>query len=165
MHDDRGHFEFLILEGAQAGLSWSTILRKRGGYAQVFARFDPSRVARFTESRARALASDDRIVRNRRKIASAIQNARAFVEVQREFGGFDAYVRGELGGEVTGRPRKRLLDVPATTPAALRLSRDLQRRGFGFVGPTIVYAYMQAVGLVNDHLTGCFRRRQVAEME
>ncbi len=158
-HSDRRHFEFLVLEGAQAGLSWTTILHRRANYSRAFAAFDPARVARFTPARVRTLLHDPGIIRNRQKIESAVRNARAFLGIQQEFGSFDAYVQTYAAG--TGRrPAPRTLaDVPAYSPESVALSRELRRRGFGFVGPTIVYAYMQAVGLVNDHVVGCFRRR------
>ncbi len=161
VHDDRRHFEFLTLEGAQAGLSWSTILNKRAGYARAFAGFDPTRVARFTPARVRALADDPGIVRNRRKIASTVQNARAFLTVQREFGSFDRYVRAAAAATTPRRAPRSLREVPATSPESDRLGRDLQARGFSFVGSTIVYSYLQAVGIVNDHLVGCYRRREL----
>ena len=164
VHDDRRHFEFLVLEGAQAGLSWSTILHKRPGYARAFARFDPARVAGFDARRVHRLLQDPSIVRNRRKVASAVQNARAFLEVQREFGSFDRYAWGFVGGAPQQNRWKRAGQVPATTPVADRWSRDLRARGFGFVGPTIVYAHMQAVGMVNDHLVDCFRYRTVSSL-
>jgi DNA-3-methyladenine glycosylase I len=157
VHDDRRHFEFLVLEGAQAGLSWLTILRKRSGYERAFGSFDPVRVARFSEARVDRLTRDAGIVRNRRKIVSAVRNARAFLAVQREFGSFDRYA----WAFVDGRPRQNRwrtsAEIPATSEDSDRFSDDLKRRGFGFVGSTIVYAHMQAVGMVNDHLTGCFR--------
>jgi DNA-3-methyladenine glycosylase I len=159
VHDDRVFFEFLVLEGAQAGLSWSTILNKREGYRRAFARFDPSRVARFREADAARLLADASIVRNRAKIASAIGNARAFLDVQGEFGSFDAYVWRAVGGSPRQNAWRSLHDVPAVTPQATALSRDLASRGFRFVGPTIVYAFMQATGLVNDHLVTCPRWR------
>ncbi len=161
VHDDRRHVEFLTLEGAQAGLSWSTILAKRPGYRRAFAGFDPRRAARFTAARLRALAADPAIVRNRRKIASVVQNALAFLAVQREFRSFDSHVRGFLGSRPRWRPRRDPGTVPARTPESDRWSRDLKRRGFSFVGSTIIYADMQAVGLVNDHLRGCYRRGQI----
>ena len=160
-HDERTLFEFLILEGAQAGLSWDTILRKRENYRRAFAGFDPIKVARFNQAKVARLLADPGIVRNTLKVASAIANARAFLGVQREFGGFDAY----LWRFVDGKPRKnnwrRTGDVPARTPESDALSHDLKIRGFRFAGSTICYAYMQAVGLVNDHLADCFRRRQI----
>ncbi len=155
VHDDRRLFEMLILEGAQAGLSWSTILRKRAGYRRAFARFDPRRVARFDARRRAALLRDPGIVRNRLKIDSTISNARAFLAVQREFGSFDRYLWAFVGGRavVTRRRGGRL---PARTALSDRISRDLARRGFRFVGTTIVYAYLQAVGVVDDHARDCF---------
>ena len=162
VHDDRRLFEFLILEGAQAGLSWSTILNKRENYWRAFARFDPKKVARFGAREARRLLADAGIVRNRLKIESTIGNARAFLEVQREFGSFDAYLWAFVGGRPLQNPRRRMKQVPARTPDSDALSKDLKRRGFRFVGSTIVYAFMQAVGMVNDHLTICFRRAQLA---
>jgi DNA-3-methyladenine glycosylase I len=155
VHDDRVLFEFLILEGAQAGLSWETILRKRDAYRRAFAGFDPKKVARFTPARVEALMRDEGIVRNRLKIESAVTNARAFLAVQREFGSFDAYVWRFVGGE----PRVNRGDrVPAKTAQSDALSKDLLRRGFKFVGSTISYAYMQAVGMVDDHAPYCFRK-------
>ena len=161
VHDDRRHFEFLLLEGAQAGLSWSTILHKRDGYARAFSDFDPLRVARFSAARVARLCADPSIVRNRRKIEAAVKNARAFVAVQREFGSFDRYAWGFVGGRPRQNRWRLPRQVPATTAESDAFSRDLQRRGFGFVGSTIVYAHMQAVGMVNDHLASCFRYRQV----
>ncbi len=159
VHDDRLLFEFLILEGAQAGLSWETILRKRERYREVFAGFDPARVARFTPARVERLLRDEGIIRNRLKIESAITNARAFLDVQREFGSFDAYVWRFVDGKPrVNRPRS-MKEVPPRTAESDALSRDLIRRGFRFVGSTICYAFMQAVGLVDDHTVGCFRSR------
>jgi DNA-3-methyladenine glycosylase I len=158
VHDDRVHFEFLILEGAQAGLSWSTILRKRENYRKAFAGFDPVKVARFSPARVKALLDDPGIVRNRLKVEGAVRNAKAFLAIQREFGSFDAYVWRFVGGRPrVNRPRS-LSDVPASTPASDALSKDLKRRGFTFVGTTILYAYMQAVGLVDDHVVGCISK-------
>ncbi|HQR29136.1 MAG TPA: DNA-3-methyladenine glycosylase I [Anaeromyxobacteraceae bacterium] len=158
VHDDRTHFEFLLLEGAQAGLSWITVLRKREAYRRAFARFDPEAVARLGRADVARLLADPGIVRNRLKVESAIGNARAFLALQEEAGSFDAWVwRFVDGRPVQGRWRS-LAEVPAATPAAEALSRELRRRGFRFVGPTIAYAYMQATGLVNDHLLRCFRR-------
>ena len=156
-HDDRTLFEFLILEGAQAGLSWITILRKRDAYRRAFAGFDPATVAGFDEARVADLLADPGIVRNRLKINAAVGNARAFLAVQREFGSFDAYVWGFAGGQPLVNNWATLDEVPAETAESRALSADLKRRGFRFVGPTIMYAYMQAVGLVNDHLVTCFR--------
>lgn len=160
-HDDRRHFEFLLLEGAQAGLSWAIVLKKREGYRRAFADFDPEKVARFTQDRIGRLAVDEGIVRHRQKIEAAVQNARAFLAVRDEFGTFDAYCWRYVGGKPKVNRWKTAKQVPATSPESDALSKDLKRRGFGFVGSTIVYAYMQAVGLVNDHLVDCFRYRQV----
>lgn len=157
VHDDAVLFEFLTLEGAQAGLSWETILRKRDAYRDAFLGFDPARVARFPPSRIERLLQNPGIVRNRLKIASTVGNAKAFVRVQREFGSFDAYLWGIAGGLPRVNRRRTLGEVPARTPESDALSRDLLRRGFKFVGSTICYAFMQAVGLVNDHTVDCFR--------
>ncbi|HYL70336.1 MAG TPA: DNA-3-methyladenine glycosylase I [Candidatus Dormibacteraeota bacterium] len=155
VHDDRRLFEMLTLEGAQAGLSWSTILRKRAGYRRAFANFDPRRVARFDARRRAALRRNPGIVRNRLKIESTVSNARAFLAVQREFGSFERYLWSFVGGRpLLNRPRGRL---PARTPLSDRVSRDLKKRGFRFVGSTIIYAFPQAVGVVNDHARGCLR--------
>ena len=162
VHDDRVLFEFLLLEGAQAGLAWITILRKREGYRKAFANFDPARVARFDRRRRERLLRNEGIVRNRLKVESATTNAKAFLAVQKEFGSFDAYVWAFVGGRPIQNRRRRMADVPAVTPEAEALSRDLKRRAFRFVGPTIGYAFMQAVGMVNDHLTTCFRHRPLA---
>ncbi len=161
VHDDHTLFEFLILEGAQAGLSWETILRKRTRYREVFAGFDPARVARFTEARVARLLRDPGIVRNRLKVESAVTNARAFLAVQREAGSFDAYVWRFVGGAPKVTRWRAPGQVPARTTESDALSKDLQRRGFRFVGSTICYAFMQAVGMVNDHTTGCFRYREL----
>jgi DNA-3-methyladenine glycosylase I len=156
VHDDRLLFEMLTLEGAQAGLSWSTILRKRVGYRRAFARFEPRKVARFDARRRAALRRDAGIVRNRLKIESTVSNARAFLAVQREFGSFDRYLWSYVAGKpIVNRPRSGA--VPARTPLSDQVSRDLVKRGFRFVGTTIVYAFLQAVGVVNDHARGCFR--------
>ena len=156
VHDDRRLFEMLTLEGAQAGLSWSTILRKRAGYRRAFARFEPRKVARFDARRRAALRRDAGIVRNRLKIESTVSNARAFLAVQREFGSFDRYLWSYVAGKpIINRPRSGA--VPAHTPLSDQVSRDLVKRGFRFVGTTIVYAFLQAVGVVNDHARGCFR--------
>jgi DNA-3-methyladenine glycosylase I len=160
VHDDRIHFEFLLLEGAQAGLSWAIVLKKREGYRRAFSQFDPEKVARYTSKRIEKLMVDPGIVRNRLKIAGAVRNARAFLEIQKEFGTFDAYCWRFVGG----RPkvnRWTTMGIPATTPESDALSKDLKRRGFTFVGSTVIYAYMQAVGLVNDHLVDCFRYREI----
>jgi DNA-3-methyladenine glycosylase I len=159
VHDDRVLFEFLTLEGAQAGLSWETILNKRDAYRRAFAEFDPAKVARFTPARLERLLKNPGIVRNRLKVASAVTNARAFLAVQKEFGSFDAYLWRFVNGKpIVGR-RIGLKDIPARTAESDALSRDLLKRGFKFVGSTICYAYMQAVGLVNDHAVDCFRFR------
>jgi len=158
VHDDRRHFEFLTLEGAQAGLSWSTILRKREGYRRLFEGFDPVRVAAFGEADVQRLLGDPGIVRHRGKIESTISNARALLAVAGEFGSFDGYVWEFVGGRPIVGNWEGLGDLPSSTPEATELSRDLKRRGFRFVGPTTVYAYLQAAGLVDDHVRGCFRR-------
>ncbi|HJZ79902.1 MAG TPA: DNA-3-methyladenine glycosylase I [Pyrinomonadaceae bacterium] len=159
VHDDRTLFEFLILEGAQAGLSWETILRKRENYRRAFDNFQVAKVAGYDQKRVARLLSDAGIIRNRLKIAAAIQNARAFLSLQKEFGSFDKYVWSFVGGKP--RRRKRGLGVPVTTPESDQLSRDLRARGFKFVGSTICYSFMQAVGMVNDHDPACFRYREV----
>jgi DNA-3-methyladenine glycosylase I len=161
VHDDRVFFEFLILEGAQAGLSWSTILDKRDGYREAFAAFDPAKVARFDAKRIAKLIANPAIVRNRLKIESSITNARAFLDVQRECGSFDHYVWTFVGGQPLRNRWRSLTDVPARTDTSDALSRDLKQRGFRFVGTTIMYAFMQATGLVNDHLVGCPRWKGV----
>ena len=160
-HDDRVHFEFLMLEGAQAGLSWETILRKRAAYRAAFAGFDPAAVAKFDTRDVRRLMKDAGIVRNRLKIESAVRNARAFLAVQEEFGSFDAYVWRFVGGGPLRNRWRALKEVPARTEESDAMSKDLRRRGFNFVGSTICYAYMQAVGMVNDHLVGCFRHAEL----
>ena len=160
-HDDRVFFEFIVLEGAQAGLSWSTILNKRDGYRRAFADFEPARVARYTAARVDKLVLDAGIVRHRGKIASAVSNARAFLAVQEEHGTFDKYVWSFVGGQPRVNRWRSPRQVPAATPQSDALSKDLQRRGFTFVGSTICYAFMQATGLVNDHLVSCFRYTEV----
>ena len=155
VHDDRVFFEFLVLEGAQAGLSWSTILDKRDGYREAFAGFDPARVARFDAKRIAKLIANPAIVRNRLKVESCVSNARAFLELQRECGSFDRYVWAFVGGRPIRNRWRSLREVPARTELSDALSRDLKRRGFRFVGSTIMYAFMQATGLVNDHLVSC----------
>ncbi len=157
VHDDQKLFEFLILEGAQAGLSWSTILNRRENYRKAFARFDPKRVAKFTARDVARLLKDAGIIRNRLKIESAIRNAKAFLAVQKEFGSFDAYVWQFADREPDKARRKNFGDVPARTEQSDAMSKDLKRRGFNFVGSTICYAFMQATGIANDHLTTCFR--------
>ncbi|NLL37186.1 MAG: DNA-3-methyladenine glycosylase I [Fretibacterium sp.] len=161
LRDDQKLFEFLILEGAQAGLSWLTILRRREGYCSAFAGFDPEAVARFQERDVARLLKDEGIIRNRRKIESAVNNARAFLEVAREFGSFSDYIWGFLEGRPLVGSWRTAQEVPAFTPLAETISRDMKKRGFSFFGPTICYAYMQAVGMVNDHLLSCFRRREL----
>jgi DNA-3-methyladenine glycosylase I len=163
-HDDRRHFEFLILEAAQAGLSWSIVLNKREGYRRAFSQFDPKKVARYSQARIDKLTADPGIVRNRAKIAAAVRNAHAFLVVQKEFGSFDAY----CWQFVDRRPRQNrwtsLREIPATTPESDAFSRDLKRRGFSFVGSTVIYGHMQAVGMVNDHLIDCFRYRDIRRL-
>jgi DNA-3-methyladenine glycosylase I len=162
VHDEQTLFEFLTLEGAQAGLSWSIILKKRENYQRAFTGFDARKVSRFTARKVARLLRDPGIVRNRLKIASTVGNARAFLAVQREFGSFDAYVWRFVGGKPRQNKRRSLRQLPARTPESDALSKDLQRRGFRFVGSTICYAFMQAVGMVNDHVVTCFRYRALA---
>ena len=162
VHDDRTLFEFLILEGAQAGLSWSTILKKRDNYRQAFDHFDARKIAHYDARKIARLFADPGIVRNRRKIEAAIQNARAFLAVQREFGSFDAYLWRFVGGRAKQNAWQTLDQIPAQTPESVAMSKDLVKRGFRFVGPTICYALMQAVGMVNDHVESCFRYKKVA---
>ena len=157
VHDDPVHFEFLVLEGAQAGLSWSTILKRRAGYRKAFAGFDAAKVARFTPARVEKLLADPGIIRNRAKVEATVRNARAFLDVQKEFGSFDAYIWGFVGGRPILNTWRRTAQVPALSATSEAVSDDLRRRGFGFVGPTIIYAHLQATGLVNDHLVSCFR--------
>jgi DNA-3-methyladenine glycosylase I len=156
VHDDRRLFEFLILEGAQAGLSWWTVLRKREAYQRAFDHFDPARVARFRTARVAALLQDPGIIRNRAKVASAVENAKAFLDVQREHGSFDAFAWSFVGGKPIRRRPRTPKEVPATTPESDAFSKALRARGFRFVGSTICYAFMQACGLVDDHVQGCF---------
>jgi DNA-3-methyladenine glycosylase I len=165
VHDDRVLFEFLILEGAQAGLSWSTILKKRENYRRALDRFDARKIAKYNARKVKALLADAGIVRNRLKIAATIQNAKAFLAVQEEFGSFDSYIWQFVGGKPIQNARKSLKEVPARTPESDAMSQDLLKRGFKFVGSTICYAYMQAVGMVNDHSADCFRHRQCARMK
>jgi DNA-3-methyladenine glycosylase I len=161
VHDDRRHFEFLVLEAAQAGLSWSTVLKKREGYRRAFVEFDPEKVARFTAKRVEKLMLNAGIIRNRLKIEAAVKNARTFLTVQKEFGSFDAYA----WQFVDGRPRvnkwKAMREIPSTSPQSDAFSKDLKKRGFSFVGSTVIYAHMQAVGMVNDHLVTCFRYQEL----
>ena len=161
LHDDRMLFEFLILEGAQAGLSWNTILNKRENYRSAFDDFDPATVAGYGDAKVESLLADAGIVRNRLKIASAIGNAKAFLKVVEEAGSFDSYIWGFVGGSPINNNRKSMSEVPATTAESDAMSKDLKARGFKFVGSTICYAYMQATGMVNDHTVDCFRHQQV----
>lgn len=162
VHDDRLLFEFLILEGAQAGLSWDTVLAKRERYRKVYDGFDPAKVARYREAKCATLLADAGIVRNRLKVASSVSNARAFLEVQKEFGSFDRYVWGFVKGRPLVNRWRELRQIPARTAASDALSKDLKKRGFRFVGSTICYAFMQATGMVNDHLVTCFRYRELS---
>ncbi len=164
VYDDALQFEFLVLEGAQAGLSWSTILNKREGYRKAFADFDVTKVARFTDKRIERLLANPAIVRNRLKVRSAVTNARAFLAVQEEFGSFSDYIWDFVGGKPVQNRFRKDSDIPATSPESDALSKDLKRRGFKFVGSTIMYAHMQATGLVNDHVTGCFRYKPCAAL-
>jgi DNA-3-methyladenine glycosylase I len=159
-HDETVFFEFLTLEGAQAGLSWDTILRKRDRYREVFAHFDPQRVVRFTSARVEKILTDAGIIRNRQKVTSTVSNAKAFLRVQDEFGSFDAYVWRFVDGTPVRSHWKRSSEIPASTPISDALSKDLRKRGFGFVGTTICYSFMQAVGLVDDHIMACFKYRK-----
>ncbi len=164
VRDDRTQFEFLVLEGAQAGLSWSTILNKRSGYRKNFAGFDPEKVARFTKKRIEKILLDPAIVRNRLKVESAVVNAKAFLEVQEEFGSFCDYIWRFVDGRPIQNRIRKDSDTPATSPESDALSKDLKKRGFKFVGSTIMYAHMQATGMVNDHVVSCFRHRPCAEL-
>ena len=161
VHEDRTHFEFLILEGAQAGLSWTTILRKRENYRKAFDNFDPAKVARFTARRLEKLLQDPGIIRNRLKIESSVRNAKAFLTVQEEFGSFDDYCWRFVDGKPKLNKLKSMQQIPATSPESDAFSKDLKQRGFNFVGSTIIYAHMQATGMVNDHLVDCFRYREL----
>ena len=161
LHGDRKLFEFLVLEGAQAGLSWITVLRKRAAYRRAFDGFDYRKVAEYGEDRIRELMDDAGIIRNRLKIESAVRNARAFLRVREEFGTFDRYIWGFVDGRPLQNRWKSMKELPAQTPLAETISKDLKKRGFNFVGPTIIYAHMQATGMVNDHTTDCFRHEQV----
>lgn len=164
VHDDQLLFEFLILEGVQAGLSWRTVLRKRAAYRAAFDGFDPVKVAAYDEAKIAELLANPGIIRNRLKVRAAVANARAFMDVQAAFGSFDAYLWGFVDGRVQQNAWRTLAEVPTETAASLAMSRDMKSRGFKFVGPTICYALMQAVGLVNDHLTDCFRYRQLGRI-
>jgi DNA-3-methyladenine glycosylase I len=163
VHDDRKHFEFLVLEGAQAGLSWTIVLKKREGYRRAFDGFDPEKVARFTARRIEKLALDPGIIRNRMKITSAVRNARAFLTIQEEFGSFDSYAWRFVDGRPKLNRWETMRQIPPTSPESDAFSKDLKHRGFGFVGSTIVYAHMQAIGMVNDHLVDCFRYRELRQ--
>jgi DNA-3-methyladenine glycosylase I len=161
VHDDIKHFEFLILEGAQAGLSWATILKRREGYRRAFGNFDPKKVASYSEERIEELLLDASIIRNRQKIEAAVRNARLFLALQEQFGSFDSYCWRFVGGRPILNHRKSSQEIPATSVESDAFSKDLKKRGFGFVGSTIIYAHMQAVGMVNDHLVDCFRYSEV----
>ena len=165
LHNDQKLFEFLILEGAQAGLSWLTILKKRDAYRKAYYQFDVEKVARFNSRSIERLMNNPGIVRNRLKIEASIDNARAFLEVQNEFGSFDKYIWQYVDHQPKQNRWRRLRDIPASTSESKQMSKDLQQRGFRFVGPTICYAFMQAVGIVNDHVVGCFRHKQVAKLK
>lgn len=165
VHDDRVHFEFLILEGAQAGLSWSMILKKREGYRKNFAAFDPEKVARFTQNRINKILLDPAIVRNRLKVQAAINNAKQFLKIQKEFGSFDRYIWNFVNGKPIVNKRKSLTNIPPTTRESDALSKDLIKRGFKFVGSTVIYAHMQACGLVNDHLLECWRYKETSGLQ
>ena len=161
IHDDRTLFEFLVLEGAQAGLSWSTVLRKREGYRRAFDNFDARKISRYSQDTVSRLLTNSEIIRNRLKIEAAITNARAFLQVQKEFGSFDSYIWRFVGGRPVQNSWRTMTDIPSSTPESDAMSKDLQKRGFKFVGTKICYAFMQALGMVNDHLTGCFRYREL----
>ncbi|MGD9636912.1 MAG: DNA-3-methyladenine glycosylase I [Pirellulales bacterium] len=165
VHDDRKQFEFLTLESAQAGLSWATVLRKRENYRRAFANFDPEKVSRFSAKQIEKLLADPGIIRNRLKVQSAVTNARLFLEVQEEFGTFDKYIWGFVDGRPIRSTWTAMKQVPATSKESDALSKDLKQRGFKFVGSTIIYAHMQAVGMVNDHLVTCFRHKAVAKLK
>ncbi len=164
VYDDKIHFEFLILESAQAGLSWSTVLKKREGYKKAFANFEVEEVARYDEAKIQELLQNDQIIRNQLKIRAAVNNAQQFIEVQKEFGSFTKYIWSFVGNEVIAGNWGKMSDVPATTKESDALSKDLKKRGFKFVGSTIVYAHMQATGLVNDHTTDCYRFQEVLDL-
>src|SRR5438876_10661857 len=164
VHNDRKHFEVLVLSGAQAGLSWSLVLKKREGYRRAFANFDPEKVALYSERRIQSLTSDPEIIRNRMKIDAAVRNARAFLKTQEEFGDFDSYCWRFVGGRPKLNRWKGAGQIPATSPESDAFSKDLKQRGFSFVGSTVVYAYMQSVGMVNDHVVDCFRYREIKQV-
>jgi DNA-3-methyladenine glycosylase I len=161
VHDDRTLFEFLVLEGAQAGLSWSTILRKREGYRRAFDNFDARKISKYSESNVSRLLTNSEIIRNRLKINAAITNARAFLQGQKEFGSFDRYIWQFVNGKPIQNSWRKMADMPSSTPESDAMSKDLQKRGFKFIGPTICYAFMQAVGMVNDHVVDCFRYKEL----
>jgi len=161
IHDDRTLFEFLVLEGAQAGLSWSTILRKREGYRRAFDHFDARKISKYSESTVSRLLTNSEIIRNRLKINATITNARAFLQVQKEFGSFDRYIWQFVNGKPIQNSWRKMTDIPSSTPESDAMSKDLQKRGFKFIGPTICYAFMQAVGMVNDHVVDCFRYKEL----
>ena len=164
VHDDRRHFEFLVLEGAQAGLSWATILKRREGYRRAFSNFDADKVARYSQQRIEELLLDPSIIRNRQKIESTVRNARAFLSISEEFGSFDSYCWRFVEGHPILNHRKSTKDIPATSAESDSFSKDLKKRGFSFVGSTIIYAHMQAVGMVNDHLDTCFRYPEIQRL-
>jgi DNA-3-methyladenine glycosylase I len=161
VHDELRHFEFLILEGAQAGLSWLTVLKKREAYRSAFSGFDPQKVSRYSDKKIEELLGDSGIIRNRRKIQSAVKNARCFLDIQKEAGSFDAYIWSFTGGAPIINSFRTLEEIPAQTALSAEISKDLKKRGFSFVGPTIIYAHMQAIGMVNDHLISCFRYQEL----
>lgn len=164
-HDDRKHFEFLVLEGAQAGLNWTVVLNKREGYRRAFSDFDPAKVAGYSEKRIEKLTLDPAIIRNRLKIRAAVRNAKAFVAIQEEFGSFDSYAWQFVDGRPKLNRRKSMGEIPATSPESDAFSKDLKRRGFTFVGSTVIYAHMQAIGMVNDHIIDCFRYREIQRIK
>jgi DNA-3-methyladenine glycosylase I len=161
VHNDLKHFEVVVLSGAQAGLNWSLVLKKREGYRHAFEKFDPQKIARYSEKQIHALLADPGIIRNRMKIEAAVRNARAFLNIQEEFGDFDSYCWRFVGGQPKLNRWKTIRQIPATSPESEAFSKDLKQRGFSFVGPTVAYAYMQSAGLVNDHLVECFRYREI----
>jgi len=161
IHDDRSLFEFLILEGAQAGLSWSIILKKREGYRKAFDNFDVRKISKYSETDVSRLLHDSEIIRNKLKISAAIINARAFLQLKKEFGSFDNYIWQFVNGKTIRNSWKKIMDIPSSTPESDAMSKDLRRRGFKFIGTTVCYAFMQAVGMVNDHVVGCFRYREL----
>jgi len=160
VHDERKHFEMLVLEGAQAGLSWATILNRREGYRQAFDNFDPEKVAAYDEAKVETLLQNPGIIRNRLKVRSAVKNAQVFLEIQREYGTFDHYIWGFVNHQPVVNHFQQLKEIPAQTPLSVEISKDLKKRGMTFVGPTIIYAHMQAIGMVNDHQLHCYKRQQ-----